>query len=142
MTYSRACIDAVKFFEGFRPTPYLCPAGKLTIGHGTTRNVVEGVVITREMAHALLIEDLDRSAADVRRLVKVPLTQGQFDALVSFAHNAGAGNLAKSTLLRMVNAGDFEGASKQFERWVHANGKKLVGLAARRKREAELFLEA
>ena len=73
------------------------------------------------------------------RHVKVPLTQGQFDVLVSFAFNFGEAKLASSTLLKLLNAGDYDGARKQINRWVYSNGKKLDGLIRRRARETEMF---
>lgn len=139
MKYSSACVDLVKLAEGFRSRPYLCPAGKLTIGYGTTRGVRPGMVVTEGEAVELLMYDIDGAAGDVLRLVTVPLTQGQFDALVSFAYNVGAPTFAKSTLLVRLNAGDVEGAAAQFSRWVYAKGKKLPGLVERRRLEEELF---
>jgi lysozyme len=77
----------------------------------------------------------------VSKLVKVPLSQNQFDALVSFEYNVGYGNFSKSTLLRKLNLKDYIGASKEFDKWVYANKKKLTGLVKRRKSEKELFLK-
>ncbi len=139
MNCSSACIDLVKSCEGCRLQAYLCPAGKWTIGYGSTREVPAGLVITQDEADARLAQDLDAAAADVARLVHVPLTQGQLDALVSFVFNVGAGKFADSTMLKHLNAGDYEGAGFEFERWVFSGGQRLPGLVARRKREAELF---
>ena len=75
----------------------------------------------------------------VRRLVKVPLTANQFDALVSFCYNCGEGNLAKSTLLKRVNAGDHDGAATEFHKWNKAGGKVLAGLTRRRASESLLY---
>jgi lysozyme len=136
---SPAAVTIVKHAEGFRAEPYCCPAGKLTIGYGHTRGVTEGQRVTPEIAEALLREDLDAAARDLLPLVRAPLTQSQFDALASFAFNIGASRFAKSTLLRKLNAGDYDGAAAEFGRWVYARGKKLPGLVARRHEEAKLF---
>lgn len=128
-------------------TTYFCPAGKLTIGWGHTnangRKFKEGDVWTQGECDAALREDLAVAERAVRRRVKVELTQGQFDALDSFTMNAGEGNLAKSTLLRLVNAGDFEAAAGHFADWnkAHVDGKLEVlnGLTRRRTAEADLF---
>ncbi len=139
MTYSQACIELVKSCEGCRLEAYTCPAGLHTIGYGSTNGVRLGMVITQEEAEARLARDLGIAAQDVARLVHVPLTQGQFDALCSFVFNVGAGKFSDSTMLKHLNAGDIEGAGWEFERWVFAKGERLPGLVARRKREAELF---
>ena len=90
----------------------------------------------------MLLEDLnDRYEPDVLRLVSAELTQSQFDALVSFTYNLGASALARSTLLKKLNAGDYAGAAEEFERWDKCNGKPLAGLARRRHAEKSLFLE-
>ena len=111
-------------------------------GYGTTAGVKQGQTITKERADELLREDVARFEAQVLRLVKVPLTQGQFDALTSFVYNLGAGNLGNSTLLRLLNAGDYKGAAAQFDRWNKAGGKVLAGLVRRRAAERALFEEA
>lgn len=96
-------------------------------------------VITEQQAEVLLSKDLTLFEKGVTSLVKVPLTQGQFDALVSFAFNLGLGRLAKSTLLRKVNAGDHAGAAQEFGKWVFAAGNRLRGLVLRREAEALLY---
>jgi lysozyme len=88
----------------------------------------------------ILKKDLNRFEQGVLRLIKVPLTQGQFDALVSFSFNVGLGNLQNSTLRMKVNRGDFEGASEQFLVWTKAGGKVLKGLVTRRTDEQALFV--
>jgi lysozyme len=130
-----------KGFEGFSSKAYYCPAGKLTIGHGTTSGVRAGMTVTKEEAHALLLKDLRRVEAAISELVTVHLSQEQFDALVSLVYNIGEGNFRKSTLLKRLNEGKYRDAAVQFTRWVHAGKKKLPGLVARRKAEKELFLE-
>lgn len=130
----------IKHFEGLQTHAYLCPAGVWTIGYGHTRGVRSGEVITSEQADALLSDDLSASERAVERSVTVPLSQQQFDALVSFTFNFGEGNLHDSTLLKKLNAGDSAGAADEFLRWVNADGKKLPGLVERRNAERQLFL--
>lgn len=104
--------------EGLRTKAYKDTKGIWTIGVGHTGpEVVEGLVITKEKAHELFQKDV-AWAEDAVNLVKVPLTQNQFDALVSFVFNIGAGAWKRSTMLKMLNAGDYAGATKQFDRWV------------------------
>lgn len=113
-----------------------------TIGYGHTGpEVHEGLTITLDHANKLLAQDLFTAESDVRRYVKVQLNQNQFDALISFTFNLGGGNLASSTLLKKLNAGDVVGASKEFERWNKAQGKVMAGLTRRRKMEAKLFMQ-
>jgi lysozyme len=139
MHTSQKGLDLIKSFEGLRLSAYKCPADVWTIGYGTTAGVKPGQTITKERAEELLREDVERFEAQVLRLVKVPLTQGQHDALVSFVYNLGAGNLSNSTLLRLLNSGDYKGASAQFDRWTRAGGKTLAGLVRRRAAERALF---
>ena len=146
MKASNDCLALIKSCEGFSSKPYLCPAGVPTIGYGSTRYVDGRKVsltdphITVEQADEIMRSTLVEYENAVNRYVKVILTQGQFDALVDFAYNAGTQNLRNSTLLKMLNAGDYTGAAKQFERWVYADGKVLYGLVKRRKLESDLFL--
>ncbi len=137
---SQAGIDLIKRWEGFRSNAYLCPGNVWTIGYGHTKNVYQGMCISKAQAEELLKEDLKHFEASVRQFVTVKLNQAQFDALVSFTFNVGVYAFKKSTLLRLVNQGDFLGAAKQFGRWVNANGKKLPGLVSRREEEKKLFL--
>ncbi|MFP5338162.1 MAG: lysozyme [Gammaproteobacteria bacterium] len=139
MHTSQKGLDLIKSFEGLRLSAYKCPADVWTIGYGTTAGVKPGQTITKERAEELLRDDVKRFEGQVLRLVKVPLTQGQHDALVSFVYNLGAGNLSNSTLLRLLNAGDYAGAAAQFNRWNKAGGKVLSGLVRRRAAERALF---
>jgi len=131
----------VKESEGLELRAYLCPAGIWTIGWGHTgTDVYKGLVITLAEAEDLLERDLRTSEGYVNSLVKVKLTQNQFDALVSFIYNVGGGAFKGSTLLRLLNAGDYKGAADQLLRWDKAKGKVLAGLTKRRQKERELFL--
>jgi len=140
MRISQTGIDLIKQFEGFRSKAYICPAGVLTIGYGSTgKHVQPGMSINTAYGEKLLREDVSRFESAVNRLVTVPMSQGQFDALVSFAFNVGEGALAKSTLLRKLNAGDYAGAAHEFKRWNRGGGRVLAGLVRRREAEAKLF---
>lgn len=131
-----------KVTGGFRA--YKDPIGVLTIGWGHTnhhgRQFGPGDVWTQKECDAEFASDMRQFESDVKKLVKVPLNQNQFDALVSFAYNCGSGNLKKSTLLKKVNAEDFEGAAQEFKKWNKAGGKVLNGLTRRREAESKLFL--
>lgn len=130
----------IREFEGCKLTSYRCPAGVWTVGVGHTGSDVKpGMKITEEQADELLRRDLIKFETLVEVMVKVPVTQGQFDALVSFAFNCGTGNLAKSTLLKRVNAKDFDEAANEFPKWNRAGGKVLPGLTRRRLAEQQLF---
>ena len=140
MKISQQGIDLVKRFEGFSPVAYLCPAGVWTIGYGHTAGVHEGDSIDGDTAEDFLREDLTSAEGAVEKYVKVPLKQWQFDALVSFTFNLGAGNLYSSTLLKKVNRNPDDPAIRQeFEKWVYAGGRVLQGLVDRRKAEADMY---
>lgn len=139
MNISEAGIQLIKKFEGCSLKAYKCPAGIWTIGYGHTLKVNEGQTITKKQAEDLLKQDLRSFELTVNNLVNVPLNQNQFDALVSFCYNLGAGNLKSSTLLKLLNKEDYIAAAEQFDRWVYAGGKKLSGLVKRRAAEKKLF---
>lgn len=139
MQPSQNAVDLIKASEGLRLTAYRDSAGILTIGYGSTGGIKPGQRITPEQAEAMLVDDLDEAADAVRKLVTVPLTQGQFDALCSFVFNLGAGRLRDSTLLRLLNQGKYGEAAAQFRFWVMAGGKPLPGLVKRRAAERALF---
>src|SRR5205823_1138361 len=105
----------------------------------TGPHVKVGMTITAEQAEDLFTKDLGRFEKAVNRMVHVPLSQEQFDALISFAFNLGEANLEKSTLLKMLNAGNYGGAANEFKHWTRSRGKILPGLVRRRAAEAALF---
>ena len=146
MNLSKTGLDLIKRFESFRAAPYLCSAGVPTIGYGTTiypngiKVKLSDQKITQQLAETFLQHHVNAIEKDVSKLVKVTLTQNQFDALVSFAYNVGIGAFGDSTLLKLLNAGDIDNASKQFERWNKAGGKVSNGLTRRRNAEKALFL--
>lgn len=136
-----AAIALIKTHEGYCETVYNCAAGKPTIGFGHVLKDGEHYTkITKEKAEQLLRDDLAIAETAVRRLVKVPLTNNQYGALVSFVFNLGEGRLAKSTLLSLLNRGMYYAAAQEFDKWVFAGGKKMRGLMNRREAEKQLFL--
>lgn len=141
MNINRKGIDLIKNFEGLYLESYKCPAGVWTIGYGHTGKLITaGKKISTEEAEEVLKQDLKVFEKGVEKLVKVVLTEDQFSALVSFSFNLGLGNLSKSTLLKKINAEDFQGAAEEFPKWKKAGGKVLEGLVRRRAAERELFL--
>lgn len=129
----------IKDFEGLRLAAYKCPSGLWTIGYGHTHTVRPDMKLTTEEAEQLLDDDLRTFEAAVTRLVKVPLTDNQFSALVCFAFNVGIANLERSTLLRLLNRGWYEQVPAQLTRWNRAHGEVLGGLARRRAAEGRLW---
>ena len=144
MRPSPAAYDLIKEYEGLRLHAYQDSAGVLTIGWGHTGDVRRGQSITVHQAEALLALDIGIAAAAVNRHVDAPLSQGMFDALVSFTFNLGERRLAESTLLKKLNLRDYAAAANEFPKWVKATvrGKKvtLAGLVRRRAAERSLFL--
>jgi lysozyme len=137
MKYSR--LDLTERFEGLRLKAYQDSAGIWTIGYGHTGGVSPGDTCTGEQAEQWLAEDVKTAEDAVNRLVKVPLAQDQFDALVDFVYNVGEGNFAHSTMLRLLNAGDHQAASQEFVKWDLAGGVQVAGLLRRRMAEQEVF---
>lgn len=133
-------MDALKAHEGYSAAPYQDAAGYWTIGYG--HKILDGESfesVDETQATALLAADIRTAEDAVNVGVSGAISQAQFDALVSFAYNVGAGAFAKSTLLRKLNAGDAAGAAAEFARWNRAGGVVLAGLAKRRDAEARLF---
>jgi lysozyme len=149
MKVSAKCVDLVKKYEGFSPVAYLCPAGKPTIGYGTTTGVTDADVrnkkrITEQEAEELLMTDLNELAFKIFSACRVAPSQGQLDAMASLAYNIGLNNFSHSTVLGMHNQKNFIDAAKAFLLWTKATvkGEKvdLRGLALRRLEEAFLYL--
>ncbi len=133
-------LDLIKRFEGFSPDVYTCPAGYPTIGYGHLIREWENLTcLTETQAEILLRRDVQVAERAVLRLISVPLTDGQFDALASFTYNLGAGALQRSTLRRKVNRELHGEVPAQFMRWVWAGGRKLKGLIRRREAESLLY---
>lgn len=142
MKLNQSGIDFIKKHEGWRDSVYLDSAGLETIGYGHLLKSGESFdgTITKQQGESLLLHDVSIAEKAVNDLVGVVLNQNQFNALVSFTFNLGRGNFEESTLLRLINDGNFGAAMLEFDRWVHAGGKMISGLVARRKKEAELFV--
>ena len=140
---TEAGLDLIRRFEGFSPTIYICPAGYPTIGYGHVVLAHEqdqfATGITPAQATDLLRKDVRIAERALLRLISVPLTDGQFDALVSFTFNLGAGALQRSTLRRKVNHGEHESVPAELMKWVWAAGKRLPGLVRRRKAEEAVY---
>lgn len=135
--------EKIRGFEGFSASAYPDPGTgdePWTIGYGHTKGVKPGDVITRQKADLLLIEDLKDAERAVNELVTVDLTQDQFDALVSFTFNVGRGALAKSQLLKKLNAGNHDAVPAELKKWVNAGGKRMPGLVTRRTAEAGMWV--
>lgn len=133
--------ETVKEFEGLRLNAYQCSAGVWTIGWGHTGSEVAGMLtITRKRAEQFLAADLTRTRDYLARFISAPVTKGQFIAIVSLAFNCGGYAIARSTLVRMLNAGDARGAAEQFAQWINVRGQPNPGLINRRAREAEIFV--
>lgn len=141
MRISERGIALIRRFEGFSAAPYLCPAGYWTIGYGHVMPKHEPMQLTESEASLLLMADMRCAEVAVTRLIQAPLTQSQFDALVSFTFNLGGGALQRSTLRRKVNREEHQEIPAEFQKWVFAGGKRLSGLVARRKAEVRLYLE-
>ncbi|HET6220166.1 MAG TPA: lysozyme [Acidobacteriaceae bacterium] len=141
MHLSETGLTLLKRSEGFRGSVYRDIAGFRTIGYG--HRLLPGEVfangITFAIGEELVAKDVLIAEANVNRLVKVELTQGQFDALVDFVFNLGSGRLATSTLLAELNAGRYEAAAQQLLAWDHAGNVEVAALRIRRHAEFELF---
>ena len=141
---TKSGLDLIKFYEGLVLKAYKDSGGVWTIGYGHTAArgspiPKAGMKITKAQADQIFLNDIKYFEAWVDKLVKVPLTDGQYSALVSFCFNLGPGNLQKSTLLRKLNARDYNGAANEFDKWVYDNGVRLRGLVKRRASEKVLF---
>ncbi len=136
-------IELIQQFEGFSPMIYLDAAGLPTIGYGHLLREGEEAIFRRGISHeaaiALLIKDVQAAERAVLRLIRVPLTDGQFDALVSFTFNLGNGALQRSTLRRKINREEHHDVPAEFAKWVWAGGRKLKGLIRRRATESSLY---
>lgn len=144
MKTSEKGLQFIRREEGERLTAYADVIGVWTIGVGHTgtvdgKPVAKGMVISTDKSRELLSADLSKFESAISRLVKVPLKQYEFDALVSLVFNIGETNFARSTLLKKLNANDFKGAAEQFLVWKNAGGRPVQGLLNRRKREKDMF---
>lgn len=149
MKINQDTLDHIKQSEGLRLNAYKDPGSSnglpITIGYGTTqidgKPIKLGTTITQAQAERYLREDVERFSAQVAAAVKVSLNDNQFGALVSLAYNIGIGAFRNSTLLRKLNAGDYNSVPEQFRRWVFNDGKRMQGLANRREKEIALWFK-
>ena len=139
METSSEGISLIQKFEGCELEAYQCSAGVWTIGYGHTKDVVEGMTITKEQAEQMLVDELHEYENYINKYVTVALSQNQFDALVSWVYNLGPANLKASTMLKVLNSGKYEDVPAQMKRWNKAGGEVLEGLIRRREAEACLF---
>lgn len=139
MTLSDAGLAFIKGFEGYRSQAYKDSNGLYACGYGHTSGVTATTTCTEEVASDWIQQDTGYAQTAINLHVDVPLTQNQFDALVSFAYNLGVSAFVTSTLLKMVNASDFTSATAQFAFWDHIDGVEIAGLERRRQAEAALF---
>lgn len=146
MDFSRRGIELLQSLEGFRATPYKDQAGHYTIGYGTRIGLgPDGkftiTYVSQDDAAKLLMERVLPMATIINHVVAVPLTQNQFDAICCFVYNVGPTEFENSTMLKLINQGQYDAAAAQFDRWVYANGMIDDGLKNRRNREEALFKE-
>jgi lysozyme len=139
MNISQEGLSLIKRFEGCELEAYKCAAGVWTIGYGSTKGVKEGDTVSQEEADKLLLHEMEEYEGYINDMVNVDLEQNQFDAMVSWVFNLGPTNLKASTLLKVLNAKDYEGVPAQIKRWNKAGGKVLQGLIRRREAESLLF---
>jgi lysozyme len=146
MRCGEAGLRIIRAFESFRAAPYLCPAGWWTIGWGAVRDL-DGRRVTsatppltgEDQGETLLARDVRVAEAAIRRLIRVLLTQQQFDALCSWTYNFGSGHLQASTLRAKINREEHEDIPEELRRWIYGGGRKLAGLIRRREAEARLY---
>lgn len=140
MNYSKNGLHLTEQFEGCKLHAYLDQGGVATIAYGHVKGIRLGMSCTQEQAEAWLLEDVAEAEHAVNALVKVPLTQNQYDALVDLCFNTGTGNFQHSTLLKLLNVGAMDRASQEFQLWNRAGGIVRDGLTRRRLAEKDLFL--
>jgi lysozyme len=139
MHISEEGLCLIKKFEGCEMRAYLDAVNVPTIAYGRTKNVKLGDTCTKQQAEEWLLEEIKEYENYVEDAVKVPLSQNQFDALVSWTYNLGPSNLNSSTMLKKLNAGEYEDVPAQIKRWNKAGGQVLEGLTRRRNAESLLF---
>jgi lysozyme len=139
MKHSKSAEQLAEHFEGCELHSYCKADGIWTIAYGHTRNVTKGMTCTLAQAEQWLAEDIRSAERDVNMMVKVDLTQPEFDALVDFVFNIGGERFFNSTCLRLLNRGDYHGAADEFLKWKFVKGNVVAGLLSRRNAEHELF---
>lgn len=141
LSLSAAGLVGIANFEGFSEKAYIPVAGDVpTLGFGSTEGVEMGDTITPQKALERLIRDTGKAESAIGRCVKVPLSQGEFNAFTSFAYNIGAEAFCSSTLVKKLNSGDYAGACQELKRWVYVDGRRVQGLVNRREAEYRLCM--
>lgn len=141
LVVSASAFVSILLYEGYSDKTYIPVPGDVpTIGFGTTRGVKEGDTITPPKAVERVLRDVTEFEGAIKKCVKVPLYQHEYDAYVSFAYNVGPTAFCSSTLVKKLNSGDYTGACNELPRWAYSNGKKLKGLVKRREEERKLCL--
>ena len=139
MKISSDGLELIKHFEGCETTAYQDSVGVWTIGYGHTKNVEEGQTCSIEDAETMLADEMDEYEGYINNMVKVDLEQHEFDALVAWVYNLGPTNLGESTMLKVLNGGQFDRVHSEMKRWNRAGGQVLEGLVRRRTAEALMF---
>ena len=137
---SAAIVAAIATNEGFRSKAYQDVVGVWTIGYGETKGVKPGDTTTKERALVQLNASVDVHTRGMVNCIKVPISQNEFDAYASFTYNVGVGNFCRSTLVKKLNTGNYEGACKELLNWDYAGGKKWAGLTRRRQEEYKICM--
>ena len=141
LTLSATGLIGILGYEGFSDTAYIPIAGDVpTIGFGTTEGVKLGDTITPEKAIERAYRDIQKTESAIHKCVHVPLSDGEYSAFVSLAYNIGTSAFCKSTLVKKLNTGDYEGACKEIKRWVYSGGRKVQGLVNRRENEYRMCM--
>ncbi len=140
MRTSKRGLDLIKSFQGLRLQSYMDYTNVLRVGYGTTLGVLANMNITSQEAERMLLDDVLRLEPEVQRLITSPLSQNQWDALISFTHNQGVKSLASSSLRQYLNAGNYAAAADQFPHWSRVGSKEVLSLVHLRAAERELFL--
>ena len=139
MKISEDGLELINKFEGCETTAYQDSVGVWTIGFGHTKGVEEGQTCSIEDAESMLADEMDEYEGYINNMVKVDLQQHEFDALVAWVYNLGPTNLGESTMLKVLNGGQFDRVPEEMNRWTRAGGKILEGLVRRRQAESLMF---
>lgn len=141
LSLSAAGLVGIAGYEGYSDEAYIPITGDVpTIGYGSTTDVQMGDTITPPKALERLMRDVGVAESAIRRCVKVPLYQHEYDAFASFAYNIGSEAFCSSTLVKKLNSGDYEGACQELKRWVYVDGRRVQGLVNRREAEFRLCM--
>ena len=146
MKLNEAGLNIIKHYEGYSSSVYCCPAGRWTIGWGSTWDNKGRPIkktqedISQDYAEKLLLREIRHTDHAIDKLVTAELNENMYSALTSFIYNVGSGNFQRSTLRMKLNRGDYQGAADELPKWRKAGGRVLKGLVRRRKSERDLFL--